>query len=83
MDAVELSEAVLQHAEPHGGLHHVDALQVEVVDGVQAGDAAGAGHGQSEELLCCGGDGLAGRVVPAGEIREVEWQLLCSSHWRK
>lgn len=71
MDAVELSEAVLQHAEPHGGLHHVDALQVEVVDGVEAGNASGTGHGQSQELLCCSGDGLAGRVVPEGEIRGV------------
>lgn len=75
VDAVELSEAVLQHAEPHGGLHHVNALQVEVIDGVQAGDASGAGHSQSQELLCCGGDGLAGRVVPEGESRGVATRL--------
>lgn len=64
VDAVELSEAFPQHTEPHGGLHHINALQVEVVDGVEAGDASGVGHSQPQELLCCGSDCLAGRVVP-------------------
>ncbi len=66
VDAVELSEAVLQHAEPHGVLHHIHALQLEVVHGVQARYAAGAGLGQPQELLGRRGDGLAGRVIPEG-----------------
>lgn len=70
MDAVELFEAVLQHAEPHGALHHIDALQLEVVDGVQAGYAAWAGFSQPEELLCCCGNGLAGWVEPEETIKK-------------
>lgn len=70
VDAVELSEAVSQHAKPHGALHHVDALQLEVVHRVKACYAAGAGLGQSQELLGCRGDGLARRVEPEG--RECE-----------
>lgn len=43
MDAVEIFEAVLQHTEPHGVLHHIDALQLEVVHGVKGRYAAGVG----------------------------------------
>lgn len=67
MDAVELSEAVLQHATPHRVLHHIDPLQLEVVHRVKARYAAGAGLSQSQELLGCRGDGLAGRVVSEGQ----------------
>lgn len=63
VDAVELSEAVLQHTKPHRALHHIHALQLEVVHGVEAGDASGAGLSQSQELLRCRGDGLAWRVI--------------------
>ena len=64
VDAVESLEAVLQHAEPHGALHYINALQLEVVYGVEGRDAVGVGLGQSQELLRCRGDGLAGRVMP-------------------
>lgn len=64
MDAVESLEGVLQHPEPHGVLHHVNALQLEVVYGVEGRYAVGVGLSQSQQLLCCRGDGLAGRVKP-------------------
>lgn len=67
MDAVEILEALLEHVAPHGALHHVHALQLEVVDGVEARYAAGVGLGQSQELLRRRGDGLPGRVMPKGE----------------
>ncbi len=64
VDAVELFQAVLQHAEPHGVFHHTDALQLQVVHGVEARYATRAGLGQSQELLGRRGDGLARRVEP-------------------
>lgn len=79
MDTVELFEAVLQHAEPHGALHHIDALQLEVIDGVQAGYAAWAGFSQPQELLCRRGNGLAGWVEPEETIsraRKITYFLL-------
>lgn len=69
VDAAELSEAVLQHAKPHGPLHHIHALQMEVVHRVEACYAAGAGLGQSQELLGCCGDGLTRRVEPKEKRR--------------
>lgn len=65
MDAAEISEAVLQQTPPHGVLHHINTLQLEVVDRVKGRYAAGVGLGQSQELLRRRGDGLAGRIVPA------------------
>lgn len=66
MDAGEILQALLQHPESHGVLHHIDALQLEVVHGVEGRQAAGVGLGQSQELLARRGDGLAGGVVSKG-----------------
>lgn len=70
MDAVEIPEAVLQNTEPHGGLHHINALQLEVIHGVKGCYATGVSLCQSKQLLCRRGDGLTGRVKPKGQ-REV------------
>lgn len=64
MDAVEVPQAVLKHTEPHGALHHVHALQLEVVHRVQGGHAARVRLGQAQQLLRRRGDGLAGRFGP-------------------
>lgn len=79
MDAVEIFEAVLQPTEPHGVLHHINALQLEVIHRVKGCYAAGVGLSQSQELLCCCGDGLAGRIVPADKIERVktEREMTC------
>lgn len=71
MDAGEALQAVLQHAQPHAALHHVHALQLQVVDGVQGRHAAGVGLGQSQQLLRCRGDGLAWRLVPEEEREDL------------
>lgn len=66
VDAAEISEAVPQHAEPHGVLDHIDALQLKIVHGVEGCYPARISLGQSQELLGRRGDGLARRVIPAG-----------------
>lgn len=66
VDAIEFSEAVPQHAETHGGLDNVHALQLEVVDRVEGGDADRVGLGQPQELLGGRGNGLTGWFGPGG-----------------
>lgn len=75
VDAVEVFEAVLQHAQPHGALHHIHTLQLEVVHWVKGHHPAWVGLHQSQEFLGCRGDGLTRRIKPVRNgAREKGWK---------
>lgn len=63
---MEIAETVPQHTETHGGFDHVNAVELEVVHGVEGRDPTGVGLGQSQQLLGGSGDGLARWVMPGG-----------------